>query len=230
MQWDSTSSPRMERLLIVGASEHGRSVLDVAKRAGAYEVVGLLDDGRPVGGTVLGVPVLGPVGALDQLRAETGASAIFVAIGDNMVRRRVAHRIRALQPLLPFAVLVHPSAQIGMDVELGEGTVVHAGAVIGPGSRVGAQVIVNTRASIDHDCRLADGVSVAPGAVLGGCCDIGNAAAVGIGAVLIHGRQVGAHSVIGAGAVVVRDLPEAVVAYGNPARVIRPRSPGDTYL
>jgi acetyltransferase-like isoleucine patch superfamily enzyme len=33
--------------------------------------------------------------------------------------------------------------------------------------------------------------------------------------------RVGRYSLIGAGAVVVRDIPDRVVAYGVPARVIR---------
>jgi acetyltransferase-like isoleucine patch superfamily enzyme len=33
--------------------------------------------------------------------------------------------------------------------------------------------------------------------------------------------SIGEHTVVGAGAVVTRDLPAGVVAYGNPARVVR---------
>jgi len=33
--------------------------------------------------------------------------------------------------------------------------------------------------------------------------------------------RIGADAIVGAGAVVTRDIPEAVVAYGAPARVIR---------
>jgi acetyltransferase-like isoleucine patch superfamily enzyme len=38
---------------------------------------------------------------------------------------------------------------------------------------------------------------------------------------VIDGIQIGARAIIGAGAVVVRDIPNGVVAYGTPARVIR---------
>jgi maltose O-acetyltransferase len=44
---------------------------------------------------------------------------------------------------------------------------------------------------------------------------------VGGGAILCPGVRVGARSVIGAGSVVTRDVPEGVVAAGNPCRVIR---------
>jgi maltose O-acetyltransferase len=44
---------------------------------------------------------------------------------------------------------------------------------------------------------------------------------VGGGAILCPGVRVGARSVIGAGSVVTRDVPEGVVAAGNPCRVVR---------
>ncbi|RJF92042.1 sugar O-acetyltransferase [Noviherbaspirillum saxi] len=44
---------------------------------------------------------------------------------------------------------------------------------------------------------------------------------IGGGAILCPGVTVGARSIIGAGSVVTRDLPEDVVAVGNPCRVIR---------
>lgn len=45
---------------------------------------------------------------------------------------------------------------------------------------------------------------------------------VGGGAILLPGVTIGARSVIGAGSVVTRDVPEGVLAAGNPCRVIRP--------
>ena len=44
---------------------------------------------------------------------------------------------------------------------------------------------------------------------------------LGGGAIVCPGVTIGEHTVVGAGAVVTRDLPAGVVAYGNPARVVR---------
>ena len=41
------------------------------------------------------------------------------------------------------------------------------------------------------------------------------------GAVILPGVTIGDNSVIGAGSVVTKDIPEGVVAFGNPCRVIR---------
>jgi acetyltransferase-like isoleucine patch superfamily enzyme len=105
-----------------------------------------------------------------------------------------------------------------------------AGAVINPGCKVGDFCIVNTRASLDHDSVMGDFSSLAPAAVTGGNVQIGAFSVIAIGAIVAHAVRVGEHAVIGAGATVLRHVPDRVVAYGTPARIIRQREPGDPYL
>ncbi|MPY98453.1 MAG: sugar O-acetyltransferase [Actinophytocola sp.] len=50
---------------------------------------------------------------------------------------------------------------------------------------------------------------------------IGDNAWLGGGVIVCAGVTVGANTVVGAGSVVTRDLPDGVLAAGNPARVIR---------
>jgi putative colanic acid biosynthesis acetyltransferase WcaF len=52
---------------------------------------------------------------------------------------------------------------------------------------------------------------------------IGEDAFVGARAFVMPGVTIGARSVIGACAVVTRDVPEGVIAAGNPCKVLRPR-------
>jgi len=51
--------------------------------------------------------------------------------------------------------------------------------------------------------------------------EIGSDVWVGGGAVILPGVRIGSRSVIGAGSVVTRDVPDDVLAAGNPCRVIR---------
>lgn len=50
---------------------------------------------------------------------------------------------------------------------------------------------------------------------------IGDGVWLGGGVIVLPGVTIGENTVVGAGAVVTRDLPDGVVAVGNPARVIR---------
>ena len=51
---------------------------------------------------------------------------------------------------------------------------------------------------------------------------IGKNCWIGAGALILPGVTIGDNSVIGAGSVVTKDIPENVVAYGNPCKVVRP--------
>lgn len=51
--------------------------------------------------------------------------------------------------------------------------------------------------------------------------EIGSDVWVGSGAIILPGVKIGSRTVIGAGSVVSRDIPEGVLAVGNPCRVVR---------
>ena len=82
-------------------------------------------------------------------------------------------------------------------------------------------MIINTSATIDHECDIGDAAHICPGVNLAGRVFIGAATQVGIGASVIENVHIGEGCVIGAGAVVTGDIPDHVLAYGVPAKVIR---------
>jgi len=217
-------------VVVIGAGGHGQVVADVllsSKSAGAPCVpVGFVDDDASLTGrTFLGLPVLGPIESLG-LHPHDG---VIVAIGDNVKRRTVFRLLeRAGERLV---VARHPSAVISPNAEIGPGTVICAGVVINPGTTIGSNVILNTSCSIDHHNRVGDHAHIAPGVRTGGSVTIGPGALIGIGAVVMPGRTVGADSVVGAGALVQRDVDEATVVAGIPARPLKrqtsPNSPGE---
>ena len=50
---------------------------------------------------------------------------------------------------------------------------------------------------------------------------IGENAWIGAGVVIVPGVHIGKNSVIGAGSIVTKDIPDNVLAVGNPCRVLR---------
>ncbi len=221
----------MKPILIVGASGHSSVVIDIIEKEGRHSIVGLVDKNMEIGSTLFGYPILGKEEEdLPALAARHRIEGGLVAIGDNWVRAQVVQRIHAVCPELEFVAAIHPQSSIARGVSTGPGTVVMAGAILNTNARVGAHCIVNTNASLDHDGVMRDYSSLAPGAVAGGNVTIGCYSAVSLGAHIVHRRCIGDHSIVGAGATVLDDLPDYVVAYGTPARVIRSREQGDKYL
>jgi len=220
----------MERLVIVGSAGQANNVIDAVESEGKYTVAGFLDRFREVGEPAFGYSVLGREEDLPELVRHHGIDCAVVAIGDNYVRSVVAARVSEICPGLPFATTIHPRAYIAKGVSVGEGTVVLGDAYISRYCSIGRHCFINVKAVIGHGAVLGDFSSVMSSSTVGGDSRIGSCTSIGIGATAIHRSVVGDHVVIGAGAVVVREIPSFTVAFGNPARVIRERKPGDRYL
>ena len=86
---------------------------------------------------------------------------------------------------------------------------------------IGDNVVVNTGSQVNHDNVIENHVYMASGVVLSGGVKIGENSLIDDGVIVALGRKIGKNSIIGAGAVVTKDIPDGVVAYGNPAKVIR---------
>jgi UDP-N-acetylbacillosamine N-acetyltransferase len=205
------------KLLIWGASGHAKVVADIVRRAGAYEVVGYLDDvtPHPPESTFLGAPLYTSVASLAVLRSQ-GVRHLILGIGSCEARLRLASVGKGHG--FSLATAVHPRSVVAEDVAMGAGTVVMGGAVVNPGTVLGENVVVNTGAVVDHDCIVEDGVHICPGARLAGDVTVGRGAWVGIGATVIEKIRIGAGAFVGAGAVVIRDVPADARVAGVPAR------------
>lgn len=120
-----------------------------------------------------------------------------------------------------FPSLIHPSSVVGAEVIYGKGFHLSPLSVIAPFSYLGDFNVINRGVSIGHHCKLGDFVTVNPGANIAGLCQIADHVTIGAGAVVLDRIKIGKASVIGAGSVVTKDIPEGVIAFGSPARIIR---------
>ena len=218
------------KLLVIGSSGHAAVIVDAIQLGETYRIAGYLDDTMARGAVRRGYQILGAVNDVEAVCAEHEISSAVIAIGDNWWRRHVHGKLIERCPQLKFPAVVHPSAVVSESAEVGRGAAVLATCHIGPGSKVGAFCILNTGSSIDHDCQMRDFSSIGPGVFTGGLVEIGECSAIGVGASVSDRISIGRHAVVGTGAVVVRNIPDLVVAYGNPAQVKRSRLEGEVYV
>lgn len=220
----------MKDVIVIGSGGHAKVAVDILEMQGKYLVAGLLDDFRRKGECRFGHEVVGNIGRAEDICKRLGIRRVFIGIGDNWERYTVYKDVRSKCMELLFVKAIHPSSIIARDAEIGEGTVVVAGAIINRSCKIGSFCIVNTGATIDHDCYLGDFSSVAPRVCLGGNVSLGEYSAVSIGATVTNRVHIGHNTIVGAGATVLKNVPDEVLSYGTPSRVIRSREVGEKYV
>ena len=121
----------------------------------------------------------------------------MVGIGEPVIRAKIFDKVK--EKGYNFATLVHPSASVAGNARIEEGTV----------------ICYNAYVSIGKNSVISAFVS------MGGNSRIGDNSFVGMNVPIKQGAVIGSGSVVGMGSVVVRDIPDGVVAVGNPARPMK---------
>lgn len=215
----------MSDLVIVGCGGFGREVHDVVDAINAaasadgqlapWNLLGYVDDAPSAENLELvrrrGSDVLG---GLDTLQAMPADVAYVIGIGSPAIKARLDTALSGR----PAALLVHPEASTGFDVQLGPGTVVCAGARLTTNIRLGRHVHVNLLCSIGHDVVIGDHTSINPLVAVSGSVDVGPRVMLGTHSAVLQLLRVGADAVVGGSALVVKDVPEATTVKGVPAR------------
>lgn len=126
-------------------------------------------------------------------------------------------------------VVIREDTRIGDDVSVWSNSIVDYGCVIGDRVKIHANCYIAQFTEIEDDAFLAPGVCLAndlfPGNPISANAmrgpSIGAGAQLGVNVTVVPYVRIGAGSIIGAGAVVTKDIPEGVLAYGNPAVTVR---------
>jgi sugar O-acyltransferase (sialic acid O-acetyltransferase NeuD family) len=207
----------MRKLIILGAGGFGREVLTWARQAvqhgTEWEVKGFLDDREP--GALkqpLHAPLLGRIA--DYVPQ---AEDVFVcAMGTPAVKRACMDAIAARGGM--FARLVHRTAIVGDEVELGEGVILCPYAIVSGYATIGRGVAVNMHATVDHDATVGDYTQINCHCDLTGGVTIGREVYFGSHVTTAPGVTVGDGAYLGIGTVVLRDVAAGQKVFGVPAR------------
>lgn len=194
----------MNRLIIIGAGGHGKVIADNAIKNG-YTDICFVDDNAT--GECMGFPIIGTSADINALNYEK--TDFIIGVGNNSTRQKIAEKYT-----VNFVTLIHPSAQIATNAQIGKGSVVMAGAVVNADARIGCHSIINTGAIVEHDNVIGDYVHLSPRATLSGTVTVGDRTWIGTGASVINNVSICSDVTLGVGSVVIRDITEKGVYYG----------------
>ena len=135
------------------------------------------------------------------------------------------HKIKIIQTLNPaklkFTNVIHKGLDMSYTSKLGDGILINSKVSIAAHTTIGDFVSINRHVSIGHHTTIGDYCSINPGTNIAGNVTIGEGTTIGMGTNILHQVKIGKNTIIGAGSVVTKDIPDNVVAYGSPCKVIR---------
>ena len=161
-----------KKLLLVGAGGFGRMV---AEQAMLQYDCAFVDDGQVVGAEICGIPVVGGLANLPELRKEYGL--LVVGIGNNRFRAQVYEKAKT--PGYAFPNIVAPSVYISPYSKLGCGCVVLQNACIQNGASVGSGVLLNAGTEVHCDAAVGDYALIYTNSVVRTGATVGNFARIG---------------------------------------------------
>ena len=208
----------MKNLIIIAAGSMGRTTHGIAKESIGYGtdylIKGFIDDNLHA---LDGFPNYPPIiGTISEYKPQP--DDVFVCSIGGSSRRTCIENLLAIGA--QFINIVHTSARIRTNVQMGEGNVICPYVSIGADARMGSFNMIQPFTTIGHDVVIGDYTRIDTHVTCVGEAKIGNEVDIYTGAVVNFGVRVedGAH--VGACSFVIRKVKAGTTVYGNPAKVL----------
>lgn len=220
----------MENIVLIGGGTQALYTLDIIQKENKYNVVGIIDSIQPIGHNIGGYKVIGRQERMKDLSENYAFDGGIISVGDNWTRKVIYEAILDIDPGFKFRSALHPSCIIGNYVDMGIGVVAMAGCIFNSGASIGDFTFFATGAIIEHNNIISEFASVSAGSLTGGYVSLGKYSAITLGVTVMDRVTIGENTVVGSGSLVTKNIPNNVLAYGSPAKVIRKRNLGERFL
>lgn len=148
----------------------------------------------------------------------------IVAIGQPLIRKRIYKELE--EKNINIVSLIHPDIVIPKSTKIGKGVVIQSGCFISCNVIIEDYVYIQPNCNIGHDVVLKKGCMISGLGNLAGAVVIGAFSFIGLSCAIKEGVSIGDNSIVGMGSIVFKDIPDEVIALGNPARGIAKNNDG----
>jgi len=211
---------------IYGAGSLGREILDMARYINAMSakwenIVFIYDFKKET--VINGAEVY----TFDEFKAKFAVSIaeLVVAVGEPKIRQVLREKTTGYR-LRP---LIHPAAFVGYETQIGDGAIIQYGSFVSCNVKIGTNVLIQPNSSVGHDSIIGSDAVISSYVGISGNCTIGERAYIGVSVPVKEKTSIGADSIVGMGSAVLRDIPENVIALGNPARAMKNNDEGRVF-
>lgn len=219
-----------KNIVIFGGGSHCLCVLDIIETSEDFNIIGIIDSLASIGSEISGYKVIGRQNQLLELFKEYSIEGGVIAIGDNYSRSIIANEVIEQIPTFNFVNIIHPSAIISKKAKIGFGNVIMPGVIINVGAILKNHCIINTGSQLEHFSVMGNFSSLSAGVITGGYAVFKEFSAVALGVTIFDRVTIGFNTVVGSGSLVTKDLPDNVLAFGSPAKVVRNRELNEKFL
>ncbi len=147
---------------------------------------------------------------------------IMICVGESSKRSEIVSRMPAETEYFSY---IHPTAIIGENVRIGEGSYIGPGCILTCDITIGKHALINRGNHIGHDSNIGDFFSMMPGSVLSGSTSVGNRVYIGTNSSTREGSNVCDDVTIGMMSGVIGKIESPGTYLGCPARKIKEKTP-----
>ena len=154
-----------------------------------------------------------------KVKFSADIAKMVIAVGEPKVRQIL--REKAMKDGYGLQSLIHPNAFVGSETQIGDGTIIQYGCWVSCNTKIGANVLMQPISGMGHDNVIGSDTVISGFVATSGNCVIGEQVYIGLSTPVKENVSIGAGSIVGMGSVVSRDIPNNVIALGNPARAMK---------
>lgn len=204
---------------IYGAGGLGREVLELARiinqREKKWDDIIFVIDGDG-GNKINDVIVYSYQDAVKKYKEDL---EISIGVGEPAVREKLFAKIRKDE--IEAATLIHPDICIPSTTKVGKGVTIQYGCFISCNVEIANYVYIQPHVNVGHNDVLKEGCVLSGMVNLAGNVTIGKCTYLGLSTAIREGVSVGDYSIVGMYSAVHKDIPDEMIAMGNPARPMK---------
>ena len=212
----------MRDIAIYGAGGFGREVACLLKRINAqtpqWNLIGFLDDGKPIGYQTEYGNVLGGMEALNAVRKPL---SVVMAIGNPKTVKGLVGQINNEWVDVPNIFSPDTVFLDSGNISFGQGNVICASCLFSCHVKVGDFNMFNGFITVGHDAQIGNYNSLMPATRISGEVCIGDCNFFGVASVVLQQIQIGNNTVIGANSTIIRKTKDGNTYMGNPASIVK---------
>jgi len=205
---------------IYGAGGLGREVYELANiindQDKRWDEFVFIDD-ADIDLSQLKIPVHKFEKVIEQYK--TAEIEFCIAVGEPSIRKIIYDKIR--QHGFKVATLIYPGTVIADSTKIGDGVIICRYVSITCDISIGHNAYIQPFVCIGHDATIGENTVISSFVVVAGDCHIGSNSYIAISVSLRHVISIGDDTIVGMASVVNRNLPDNVIALGNPARPMK---------